>query len=464
MRFFPSGSTILFLAFIGGTNPVVAQVNWPSFRGPFARGFAEGTETATIWDADSGQNIQWKTAIPGLGHSSPIVWENRIYVTTAESDTPDPELRVGVYGDYEPVKEEVPHRWHLLCLDKGSGDILWDSVKHEAIPSVHRHPKASHANSTPATDGTRIVAILGSEGLFCFDMSGELVWEKKLGALDAGFWEVREVQWGFGSSPIIHDGRVIVQCDVLSQSFLAAYRLSDGKRLWRKKRGDEPTWGTPTVHVGPRTTQVIVNGWKHIGGYNLKNGKSIWRLRGGGDIPIPTPVVSHGLILIANAHGGNSPLYAIRSDARGNITREIGASKTRFVAWQVPKNGAYIQTPIVYRDCVYSSKDNGVLKCYDVTTGEEHYEERLGEAQTGFSPSPVASSGKIYFTAENGEVLVLRSGPKFEVIATNTLGEICMATPAISEGMLIIRTRSNLIAIAESNQRGTAAPPVSNQE
>lgn len=442
----------LTLALIGGAFTAIAQDNWPSFRGPFARGFAEGIETPDTWDIDTRHNIRWITPIPGLGHSSPIVWGNRIYVTTAESDSPDPELRVGIYGDIAPVKEEVIHRWHLLCIDKSNGNILWDAVEHQAVPSVHRHPKASHANSTPATDGTYIVAILGSEGLFCFDMSGELVWEKKLGALDAGFWEVRDVQWGYGSSPVIHDGKVVVQCDVLSQSFLAAYRLEDGKRLWRKNRGDEPTWGTPTIHKGPRRTQVIVNGWKRIGGYNLKNGRSIWRLRGGGDIPIPTPVVSHGLIFITNAHGGNSPLYAIRSNARGNITREIGSSKTRFLAWHVPTNGAYIQTPLIYRDCVYSSKDNGVLKCYDVASGEEYYEERLGEGQTGFTPSPVASSGKVYFTSENGDVLVLRSGPEFEVIATNSLGEICMATPAISEGMLIVRARSNLFGIAESSE------------
>lgn len=422
---------------------------WPSFRGKHARGFAEGAAPPVTWNVETRENIQWKIQIPGLGHSSPIIWEDRVYIVTAVSDTPDPALRVGLYGDIDPVQEEAVQVWRLLGIDKSSGRVLFNTKAHAAIPSVQRHPKATHANSTPATDGTHIVAVIGSEGLFCFDREGGLVWEKALGLMDAGFHQAPGVQWGFGSSPVIHEGKVVVQCDVLSQSFLAAFRLRDGRELWRRNRKDAPSWGTPTILPGKRYTQVIVNGWKEIGGYNLRTGLPIWHLRGGGDIPIPTPVASHGLIFITNAHGGNAPLYAIRQTARGNITPHVGGKPGRNVAWHVPSNGAYIQTPLVYRDCVYSSKDNGVLKCYDVATGKRFYEERLGEGGAGFSASPVASGGHVYFTAENGNIYVLRAGPSFEVIETNVMNEICMATPAISEGMLIVKARSNLYAIAE---------------
>ena len=282
-------------------------VNWPAFRGLKAAGTADGYDTPAFWDVEKNTNILWKAAIPGLGHSSPIVWENRIYLTTAISGLEDPELKVGLYGSIQPVEDDTVHKFNVYCLDKQTGKVLWERTAHEGIPEVKRHPKATHANSTPATDGEHLVAFFGSEGIFCYDMDGKLLWKKDFGLLESSFFMVPTAQWGFASSPAIHKGVVVVQVDVLKDSFLAALDIKTGKEIWRTTRSDVPTWSTPTIHEGKGKTQVIVNGFKHIGGYDFKTGQELWKLGGGGDIPVPTPVVSGDLVFINGAHGKMSP-------------------------------------------------------------------------------------------------------------------------------------------------------------
>lgn len=423
--------------------------NWPSFRGREAAGVADGSAVPESWSVPEDRNVLWKAAVPGLGHSSPVIWGDRICVTTSVGERDDPELKVGLYGQIEPVAKEPVQRFELLCFDKDDGELLWRRTAHEGVPRVKRHPKASNANSTPATDGEHIVAFFGSEGLYAYDMQGQPLWSKDLGLLDSGFFRVPSAQWGFGSSPVIHEDRVIVQCDVQQDSFLAAFALADGRELWRVAREEVPTWSTPTVHAAGGRTQVLVNGWKHAGGYDLKTGRELWRLRGAGDIPVPTPVVGHGLAFLTHAHGG-SGLWAIRLDAAGDVTPaddDSAAAKTA-VAWHA-NNGAYMQTPLVYGDQLYVCRDNGVLSVYDAKTGKRTQQKRLGSGSTGFTASPVAADGKVYFTSETGEVHVLRAGPEPAELAVNDMGEVCMATPAISGGVIYFRTRGHLVAIGE---------------
>ena len=425
--------------------------NWPSFRGPQARGTAEGFKTPERWNVEKSENVKWKTPIPGLGHSCPVIWGDKIFVTTAVKEGGDADLKVGLYGDIGPVNEQAKHSWVLLCLGKADGKILWSTAAHEGVPRVKRHPKSTHANSTPVTDGRRVLSLFGSEGLFCFDMGGKLLWQKDLGPLDSGYYVMPQAQWGFASSPILHENQVIVQCDVQTNSFLAAYDVRDGKELWRTARADVPTWSTPTIVAREGRPQIIVNGYRHAGGYDLATGKEIWKLKGGGDIPVPTPVVSEDLVFITNAHGRMAPIYAIKLDAAGDISLTGDQTTGPHIVWSMSRRGNYMQTPIVVGEYLYCCNDVGVLACYKARTGEVLYSERLGTGGSGFTASAVAADGKIYFTSELGTIYVIKAGPRLEVLAKNEMGETCMATPAISEGSLFFRTRHHLVAIAEKD-------------
>ncbi len=429
--------------------PAVPQresgVNWPSFRGPRSSGINEGFPTPTSWNAETGENILWKTPIPGLSHASPVVWGDRVFVTTAISSR-DNSVRVGLYGDIAPVQDDSEHRWMVYALDKRSGEIVWERTAHRGVPKIKRHTKSTHASATMAVDGHHVIAYFGSEGLYAYDMEGELLWKKDLGVLDSGFYMVPTAQWGVASSPIIHDGKVILLADVQQGSFIAAFDLSSGEEVWRTPRDEVPTWGTPNVYEDNGVSQVVVNGYRHIGGYDPATGAEVWRMRGGGDIPVPTPVFGHGLIFITNAHGPMSPIYAIRPSARGDITL-AGESANDSVAWSYSRGGGYMQTPLVYGDLLYNCRDNGALSVYDARTGERLYQERLGSGG-GFSASPVAADGKVYFSSEDGDVFVLAAGARFELLARNPMGEVTMATPAISEGMLLFRTQGHVVAVA----------------
>lgn len=301
-----------------------------------------------------------------------------------------------------------------------------------------------------ATDGKYVVAFFGSEGLYCYDMKGSLKWKHDFGVLDAGYYMVPSAQWGFASSPVIHNGRVIVQCDVQQKPFLASLDVATGKEIWRTPRTDVPTWGSPTVIEIAGRPQIIVNGWKHIGGYDFSTGKEIWRLTGGGDIPVPTPVYGKGLLFITNAHGSMAPIYAIKADvAGGDISLKPKETSNASIAWFTPRDGAYMQTPIVYGDYLYICRDNGVVGCYEAKTGKRLYNERLGTGRNGFTASSVAGDGKLYFTSEDGDIYVVQAGAEFKLLSVNPMDEVCMATPAISSGVLFYRTQGHLVAIGK---------------
>lgn len=423
--------------------------NWPQFRGPNACGVDDSRKLPQRWNVPKNQGIKWRTPIPGLAHSSPIVWGDQIFVTTAISAEKEPDLKVGLYGSGDSAKDKGEQRWMLICLDKRSGKKTWEKEGHRGVPSVARHTKATYCNSTPATDGKVIVTFFGSEGLFCFDMDGKPLWKKDLGRLEGGPMEFDTMEWGFASSPILYKGRVYIQCDVHDQAFVAALDASSGKEIWRTKRDEVPTWGTPTVYRDGKSARLAVNGFKHIGGYDLATGKEVWRLHGGGDVPVPTPIVANGLIYITNAHGATAPLYAIRPSAKGDVT-QIDESTINHVEWHTPRNGAYMQTPVVYDGRVYSCSDRGVLKCFDAKTGELVYQERLGKGASGFTSSPVAGNKKVYFTSEEGDVFVVKAGRKFKLLATNPLDEVCLSSPALSTGTIFFRTQGHIVAVGSN--------------
>ena len=422
--------------------------NWPQYRGPGALGVDDSHVLATNWNVETGTNIRWQAPLPGLAHASPIVWGDRVYVATAVKPG-KAELKVGLYGDITPLEEKDVHQWRLLALDKATGKIAWNTLGYEGVPKAPRHPKATACNSTPATDGKHIVETFGSEGLFCFDMDGKLVWKKDLGPMDSGFYMVPSAQWGFGSSPIIADGKVIVLCDVLTKPFIAAFDLADGKEVWRTERKDVPTWGTPTFVESAGRKQIVVNGWHWTGGYDVATGQSLWHMDGGGDIPVPTPVFAQGLIYLTSGHGKYMPIRAVRPDAAGDITPGDPGQTNATIPWAYAKRGNYMQTPVVVNNLVFACTDWGVLTCFDAATGAVRFSEHFDSGGQGFTASPVSDGRHVYFTTEQGVVFVVAAASQYSLAAKNELGETCLATPAISDGTLFFRTRGKLIAIAE---------------
>src|SRR5579862_2159856 len=425
---------------------LAADSNWPQFRGAGASGVGSGSPPVE-WNGETGKNILWKTEIAGLGHSSPIIWGDRIFLTSAVSQSGDAGLKAGLYGDIKSVDNEGPQKFNVYCVDRKSGKILWERTAVSGVPKIKRHPKSTHASPTPATDGKHLIVSFGSEGLFAYDLNGKLLWKKDFGVLDSGFYMVPDAQWGFASSPIIYDGVVIIQADVQKNSFVGAFDVETGKELWRTGRSDVPTFGSPAVVPytanGANGLQVVVNGWHHIGGYDFKTGKELWMLKGGGDIPVPTPVFQDGLIVITSAHGTGRPIYAIKTDASGDIT----ANKNAF-AWQVDRAGNYMQTPLVDGGLGYFCYDNGILTVYQMSTGEKLYQQRLGGGTTGFTSSAVAAGNRLYITTEDGHTYVLAKGGEYKVLSENELGETVMATAAISGDVLYMRGRKHLFAIA----------------
>jgi len=429
-----------------GEKTGMLRQNWPQYRGDGARGVANGYRTVTHWDIEAGTNIRWRTELPGMAHSSPVIWNDELFLTNAVRKDGDAHLKVGLYGSIEPVDDEGEHDFQVVCMDKRNGSIKWTRDAWSGVPKYPRHPKGSFAASTPVTDGEHVVAFYGVEGLFCYDMQGELLWKKDMGDLYSAFFMMPDdSSWGFASSPVIHEDMLIVQCDVMGQSYLAALNVDDGEEIWRIERDEVPTWSTPTVHLSDGRSQIICNGFKHIGGYDLDTGAELWKLVGGGDIPVPTPIVVDDTIYITNSHGRMRPIYAIAIDAAGEINMD--PAQNEHMRWSSRNKGIYMQTPIAYGEFIYFCSGEGVVRCLEAASGEEVYRERLGSGRSGFTASAVVADEKLYFSSEEGNVYVVREGWEFELIAENFLGEEMMSTPAVSEGVLYFRSRNHLCAV-----------------
>jgi outer membrane protein assembly factor BamB len=436
---------LLVTAFVTIAAPSLAQ-DWPRFRGPAGSGIADSRPLRTAWDAITGQGVLWKTAIPGVGHSSPIVSGDRVFLTTAISSAPDQHYNPKD-GGIDPSKDVAVHEWRVLALDKSTGKLLWSQTAHRGVPKVKRHVKATQANATPVTDGRFVVVSFGSEGLYAYDMNGTLQWRQDVGILDPGYWGQPDLQWGFASSPIIYRDLVILQCDIQKNSFMVAFHLADGRQAWRIDRDEIPAWSTPVIYEGQARTELITSGSLYYRGNDPLTGKELWRLRDDTQVKVPSPVVANDLFFLSGGNPRGRDFYAVRPSANGDISIAAAAERGPHVAWRKTRGSSYTPTPIVYDGLLYVCNDNGVLTVYDAVSGAQRYSTRIGTTNSTFSASPVAGRGHLYFASEDGEVFVVKAGPKYELVSVNRMGEALMATPAISDGMLIVRGQQHVFAV-----------------
>ena len=437
-------AAVLILAATVAAGAAVSATDWPQFRGKDGSGVAAGTSTPPVqWRLAPDTGIAWKTALPGLAHSSPIVWGERIYLTTAVAAEGKPRIVLGDVSKsgIDPATDTGRHSWRLIAVDKQTGKIAWDKVAYEGVPRLKRHVKASHASATPATDGRTIVALMGSEGLFAFDMNGNQKWRADLGVMDVGLVDDPGMQWGPASSPVIFGNMVLVQNDRHKSSFLAAYDLATGKEIWRTPHEDYPSWATPAIIRAGNRTEIVTNSGQYIRGFDPATGKELWRLSDNRtQVKVPTPIAAGDLVIVTGGYPpGGRPIYAIRPGGSGELTEKA-------LAWKTERGAPYTGTPIMYNGLLYALTDNGILSAYEPKTGERIYQQRVASG-SGFSASPVAAGGRLYLASEDGDVYVVKAGRTFELLATNPMGESLMATPAISGSTIFIRTLTSLVAV-----------------
>jgi outer membrane protein assembly factor BamB len=438
---------LLFYLAAGGAvvvaGPVVEpDASWPGWRGPDGQGVSTAADVPTQWTE---KNVLWKTPIPGRGHSSPIVWGDRIFLTTAvESDVvvpgakPVPHIAEGqpfVHPDAMGGDRKITLK--VLALDAPSGKILWEQTAFEGTPYDSRHKKASFASPTPVTDGERVYAFFGSQGVYAYDFDGKPAWKASVGS-------IATMSVGDGTSPILHNGLLILQCDEDNgdKSFLAALDAKTGKEAWRVARPVQISWATPVlVSTGDRH-ELVTAGTEWVIAYDPGTGKELWRTKGLESNAVPSPVAAADLVIVTSGYPEKIAM-AIRPGGSGDITG------TPRILWKYNKGTAYVPSPILYRDLVYLLTDKGVVTCLDAKTGAVKYEGgRVPNAST-FIASPVAMDGKILLSSEDGDVYVMKAGPTHEVIGKSTIGEPIYASPAAVRGRLYIRGEKSLFAIGK---------------
>lgn len=421
--------------------------SWPSFRGPEASGVADGQNLPDEWDGKTGKNILWRTPIPGLAHSSPVIWGDRIYVTSAISSKPNASFRPGLYGDGDASDDRSRHRWMIYSIDKQSGKILWERVAHEGEPLEKRHIKSTYASASPATDGRIVVAWFGSQGVHAYDINGRFLWKVDIGSVNMGAYDIPTYEWGPASSPIIWNNLVIIQCDTQADSFLLALDADTGKTVWKTDRKEIPSWGTPTVATTKSGVELVTNASNFIRGYDPRTGTELWRIGGSSQITAPTPIFGDNLFVVASGRAPERPIFVVRPGGKGDLTLPQNATSSETIAWSKTGRGSYMPTPLIYKGLLYVLANNGVFDCYELATGKEVYRQRLTDVGSGFSASPVAADGKIYLSSEDGDVLVIAAGETFRQIARNPMGELLMSTPALSQGVMYVRSSSSVFAI-----------------
>jgi len=414
--------------------------NWSQWRGPEGNGISVETNLPAEWSDN--KNIKWKTPIPGRGHSSPVVWDNRIFLTTdVEGETVPGAKAVEHMDSGKPFKHpdsvgaDRKHTFKVLCIDRGTGKTLWEQTAYEGTVYDDRHRKSSFASPTPATDGTYVFAYFGTEGLFCYDFSGKQIWKVAPGP-------IATLGMGTGTSPVLFENAVILQCDEDNgeKSFIMALDKKTGKELWKTPRKVQVSWSTPLIVRGPQRTEMITSGNELIISYDPKTGKELWRTKGHSSNAIATPLAGNGMVFVYAGFPVKKTL-AITLGASGDL------SDSKNIAWQYDKGTAYVPSSILYGEYLYLLSDRGIITCLEAKTGKIVYEGGRIPIPATFTASPVAFDGKILLTSEDGDTFVIKAGPKHEVIATNSIAEPVFASPAISDGMIFIRGERNLYCI-----------------
>ncbi len=420
-------------------------VHWPGFRGANRDGIGDGVDTVVEFDLETGDGVAWSIDLPGLGNSSPVVWGDRVYVTTAVAEGGSTPLRVGLTGSGEEVEENTEHRWLVLAYDKASGEKLWETEVGRGVPLTKRHFKATQANSSPATDGNHVVAVFPTAGLACLGVDGKLHWKHELGGLNAGGFNDPGLQWGFAASPIIHKNKVILQVDIHGDSYLAAWDLKSGKELWRTARPDvAPSWATPAVWSTAKGDELVTNA-SVIHGYDPETGRVLWSLGPTSIQVVASPIFGSRNLFVSSGYPPARPIYAVKPGIRGEHTIESDEDAGP-LAWYRTRGGAYMPTPLLYRGLLYMVHHNARIVAHDPRNGDRVYQARFSKGGT-MTASPVAANGKIYQGTEEGTLYVLAAGPAHKELAVHDFGEPLMATPAISEGLVLVRTPSRLIAL-----------------
>lgn len=421
----------------------LASDRWPQFRGADSSGIADDPALPDKWSAT--ENVAWKIDVPGVGWSSPIVWGDRIFLTSVLSSVDTEKPKKGLYFGGERKAPTDEHRWMVYAVDFKTGKILWEREARHGVPPGPRHLKNSYASETPVTDGERVYAYFGNVGLFCYDVKGKLLWSKPVTPARTRFG------WGTAASPVLHQGRIYVVNDNDDQSYLEALDKKTGDVIWKVDRDEKTNWTTPYVWEHDGRTEIVTSGTGRVRSYDL-DGKVLWQFGGMSSIAIPTPFSSHGLLYLASGYVGDQirPVYAVKPGASGDLTLAKGETSNAGIAWYLPQEGPYNPSPLVYGDYYYTLLDRGFLTCHDARTGKEIYgKQRIDPAAGAFTSSPWASNGKLFLLSEDGDTFVVEAGPEYKLVGKNTLDEMCMATPAIARGSLIIRTASKLYRISK---------------
>ena len=417
--------------------------NWPGWRGPDSLGISSEKGIPVKWDMAT--NVKWKAEVQGLGHSSPVVWESRVFVTTAVSSDPKEDYWEKGFPRSERKPDSAEISWKVMCFDRDTGKLLWDRTAIRKKPVNARHTKNSYASQTPVTDGTYLYAFFGDQGMYCYDFQGKLIWSRDLGSF------TMRNNWGLGSSPILYRDTVIQTCDQeTGGSFIIALDKMTGKTVWKTDRDEASSWSTPYLYTQGERPELIVNATRAIRSYDPATGKLWWECRGPAtSITSPTPTSSNGLIIVSSGFIVEPvrPVTAFRPGATGDITLKEGETSSQYVVWRQSTAAPYIPSPIAYRDYVFVLLDQGFLSCYDAKTGKEIYSKKRIDVGANFSASPVAMDGKLFLMSEDGDVYVVSAGPEYELLAKNSMGEAIMASPAISDGKMFVRTLKHLYCI-----------------
>jgi outer membrane protein assembly factor BamB len=428
-----------FAALVLATSAAAAaRENWPQWRGPAGQGVSREAELPTDWQPD--RNIAWKAALPGSGHSSPVVWGNRIFVTAAIEGPVVPgakavehlmEGKPWVHPD--SVGADRTHTLKLLALDARSGAILWERTAYEGPVYDARHRRSSFAAPTAATDGALVFAYFGPEGLYAYDVSGKPLWKSVERFATLGM--------GTGTSPVLFHDLVIVQRDEDNgeRSSIVAYHKRTGKEAWRVKRPVQISWATPVLVTEGGRTELVTNGTEFVIAYDPATGQELWRTKGVESNAIHTPVVGHGLVIVTAGYPAKK-VMAIRPGPVGDERR---------VAWEYAKGTGYVLSNIVYDAYLYLLTDNGIVTCLDPRTGTVQYEGGRTPVPSRFMGSPVAFAGFIAMTSEEGDTYMLKAGPAHQIVRTNSVDEPVYASPAIAHGRIYIRGGTHLFAIGK---------------